>query len=137
MRLLFRYLASLLLKKYLSCSPQFPNHTHIKYLTKLFIYCYILYHFCINIYLSHYVIKHDYVVPSLLSTWQIPRIKLADIDLRNNGSRQLIREDLTFQVMKDKLFVRWLKTKTRRQFAYSIFHKIQLFHLLKTFSSNS
>jgi len=55
---------------------------------------------------------------------------LADIDLRDDRSRQGIGEDLTLEVLENKFFICWLKTKTRRQFAHSIFNKIQLFHLL-------
>jgi len=55
---------------------------------------------------------------------------LADVDLWDYRSRQGVGEDLALEVLENKFFICWLKTKTRRQFAHSIFNKIQLFHLL-------
>ena len=61
-------------------------------------------------------------------TWQLPGIILADIDLVNDWSRQWPWKDFAFKVLKDKLFVSWLETKTRRQSDHSISNKVELFH---------
>ena len=55
-----------------------------------------------------------------LTSWKVPGIVSADIDVWNDSGRQGAGEDLAFEVLKNKLFIGWLETETRRQSHHSI-----------------
>jgi len=66
-------------------------------------------------------------------TWQIPRLRLVEVDFSNGPSAEVGVNDLLVEVMGYKLFISGVEAKSRRQIHVMVFLRKQrkLFHVKK------
>lgn len=61
-------------------------------------------------------------------TRKVPWIELAQVELRNDGSRQGVRENLPPQVLNNQLLVGGVEPKPRRELHHTVLNKVDLLH---------
>lgn len=98
----FGYFTSLVLKKYFSCSisPEFTDHKNLGEFGQFD-------------WSNTLINKQSVTQRKWRPTWQIPRIRFVNFNLRDDGCWQRKREDLTLQVLYHKFFIGRTKSKSR------------------------